>query len=394
MADDALRRVEALTQIGLRLARSAPSGQVLLAQLAIGIDPAWVPRPWGDELMVELEKAKESALEPLGFKRVEQVLRDAWGARPTDELDELDADPVAVTPTSQVHRGQLDGAPVAVKVLRPGLARSVRQDLALLDSLLAPLGAAFPALDTRAVVQEARERVLDELDLEQEAAAQRRFQRALRGHPWLVVPAPVMRLCHPEVLVSEWIDGVTLWEASDPDQAAGRLVSFALGAPAAGFMHADLTPEDLLVLTDGRLAIVDFGAWCEVDRGRLADTTAAVTAFLARDVDAFATAVQSLGWLPSSAAPAAFELIEHVLGELAGPGPVRLDRDAVIAAGRLLLDRSDTLTELILKGALPPADLWPVRGVAQLFGTIARVGATGDWRELVERVLQDGWSAE
>jgi len=66
---------------------------------------------------------------------VERALRAAWGAAPMEELDELDPEPAAVTPTSQVHRGELDGAPVAVKVLRPGVAASVRQDLALLEGL-------------------------------------------------------------------------------------------------------------------------------------------------------------------------------------------------------------------------------------------------------------------
>jgi predicted unusual protein kinase regulating ubiquinone biosynthesis (AarF/ABC1/UbiB family) len=391
MTDDALRRVDAVLQVGLRLARSAPSGRVLLAQLAIGIDPAWIPHPWGDELASDLETARESAREPLSPKRIEQALRDAWGTGPTDELDEFDTDPVAVTPTSQVHRGVLDGAPVAVKVLRPGLARSVRQDLALLDSLLAPLGAAFPALDARAVLQEARERVLDELDLEHEAGAQRRFHRALRGHPWLVVPAPVMRLAHPEVLVSEWVNGVTLWNAPDPDQAAARLVRFALGGPAAGIMHADLNPDDVLVLPDGRLAVLDFGAWCEIDRDRLALVITAVDAFLAGEVDGFAVALEQLGWLPRSSGPTAFGLVEHVLDGLTGPGPIGLDRDTVVAAGRRLGQRADAVSEVVLAGALPPPDLWPVRAVAQLFGTIARVGATGDWRGLIDQALRDGW---
>ena len=90
---------------------------------------------------------------------------------------------MAVTPISQVHRGVLDGTPVAVKVLRPGLASSVRQDLALLEGLIAPLGAAFPAIDAGAILHEVRERVLDELDLENEAVAQRRFHRALAQPP-------------------------------------------------------------------------------------------------------------------------------------------------------------------------------------------------------------------
>ncbi|MGP0036548.1 MAG: AarF/UbiB family protein [Solirubrobacteraceae bacterium] len=104
--------------------------------------------------------------------RIERVLRDAWGRRPTDELDDLDREPVAVTPISQVHRGVLDGAAVAVKVLRPGLAAAVRQDLGLLEGLRRPLQAAFPALDAGAALREFRERVLEELDLENEASVQ------------------------------------------------------------------------------------------------------------------------------------------------------------------------------------------------------------------------------
>ena len=53
----------------------------------------------------------------------------------------------------------------------------------------------------------------------------------------------------------------------------------------------------------------------------------------------------------------------------------------------------DLLAELILAGALPPEDLWPARGAAQLFSTIARIGATGAWRELARAAVRDGWNA-
>lgn len=392
MTDDAARRLDAVLQVGLRLARSAPSGRVLLARIAGGIDLEWIPRPWGDEIAVELAAAQESVREPVSAKRIEQALREAWGGRPGDELEEFDRDPVAVTATSQVHRGVLDGAPVAVKVLRPGLARSVRQDLAILDALLAPLGAAFPALDARAVLSEFRERVLDELDLEQEATAQRRFHRALRGHPSVTVPAPIMRLAHAGVLVSEWVDGTPLSQADDRDHAAAELVRFALGSAAAGIVHANPDPEDVLVRPDGRLAILDFGAWCEVDRDRVVLATNAVDAFLARDVGAFARAAEDLGWLPADRGAVALSVIERALDDLAGPGPVRLDGAAVLAARDRLIDEPDGVIELILHGAVPPQDLWPARGVVELFGTIARVGATGDWRDLIGTALHDGWA--
>ena len=46
--------------------------------------------------------------------------------------------PDAVEAHAQTHRAVLDGAPVRVKVGRPGLAASARSDLSLLDLMAAP----------------------------------------------------------------------------------------------------------------------------------------------------------------------------------------------------------------------------------------------------------------
>jgi predicted unusual protein kinase regulating ubiquinone biosynthesis (AarF/ABC1/UbiB family) len=392
-ANDTFERVDALIQVGLRLARSAPSGRILLARIADAIDLAWIPRPWGDGIVAELEAAQAASREPVELKRVERTLRDAWGAKPTEELDELEPEPAAVTPSAQVHRGLLDGSSVAVKVLRPGLAASVRQDLSLLEGLISPLGAAFPALSPGALVREFRERILDELDLEHEATVQRRFHRALRDHPFLVIPAPITRLAHEHVLVSEWIEGTPIARASDPDRVAAQLVAFVLGGLKEGIVHADPDPEDLLELPDGRLAALDFGAARTVEPARAEAAGAVVEAFVADDPERFGEALERLGALPADHANTALDLVRHALGELAGSDPVRLDSAAVLAARDRLFDRPRQLTELIAAGALPPEDLWPARGAGQLFSAIARVGATGAWRDLVRAALRDGWKA-
>lgn len=382
-------RLDALIHNCLRLARSAPTGRILLARIAHALDPAWVPRPWGEEIATELERARAAAGEPIGPRRVERALRDAWGTPARDELDELDPEPVAVTPTSQVHRGSVDGAPVAVKALRPGLAASVRQDLGLLGGLLPSLRAALPALDATGVMREFRERVLDEFDLEHEAASQRRFHRALRDHPSLIVPAPVTRLAREGVLVSEWVDGVPIAQAPDPGQAAAALVSFVLGFARSGIIHADPDPDDALVRPDGRLAILDFGATRTVDPERVAVAAAGLEAFARADARALGLALERLGWLDSSYARAAHELTRYALGE-PGPAPVRLDGDALLNARDRLRERPGTMNELILAGALPPEDLWPARAVLQLFGTISRVGASGPWLEIARAALGEG----
>jgi hypothetical protein len=392
-----LRRLDALLTTGLGLARKARSGRLLLARIADSIDLGWIPRPWGDEIAAELEAAQAAASEPVPFRSIERVLRDAWGTRPEDELDDLDSDPVAVTPGAQVHRGSLDGNSVAVKVLRPALAPSVRQDMALLELLAGPLGSAFPGVDPAAAIAEFRERVLEELDLEHEAEVQRRFHRALRGHPFLRVPAPVMRLAHESVLVSDWVDGVPLRQAPDPNLAAARLVAFGVGAPVAiGVSHADLHADNVLVADDGTLTILDFGATRGVDRERAAAAIGVLDALTDGDGDgeALGRAMAALGWLPAAHGPAAIELARHALGELGVPGPARLDDAAVVAARDRALERPQLIGELLLAGSPPPEDLWPARGFTVMLATIARIGATGDWWELLRAALTEGWGVK
>jgi predicted unusual protein kinase regulating ubiquinone biosynthesis (AarF/ABC1/UbiB family) len=393
MSDDSLRRIDALLGVALRLARTAPSGRVALAQLAQTIEVEWIPEPAGVPIVEQLQAAVQEACQPLPLRQVERVLRDAWGAKPQDELDELDPEPVQVTPTAQVHRGVHQDRPVAIKVLRPGLSGSVRGDLALLETLAAPLAAAFPALDAAAVLREIRERTLDELDLESQAQTLRQFHRALRDHPLFLVPAPVTALAHESVVVSEWIEGVPLTEAEDRDGAAARLVLFALGAAEWGTAVAAIDPREVLVLPDGRIAIVDLASVRTVDRDRLALGRQVLEAFVTGDQAEFERGLSRLDLLPADLAATARELAEHALGPFAGAEPVRLDTAAVIAARDRVMERSEQLMALALAGRVAPEDLWPARGLAQLFSAIARTGATAPWRELVRAGLRDGWAA-
>jgi len=392
MAPDELRRLDGLLTTGLGLARKARSGRLLLARIADSIELGWIPRPWGDEIAAELQAAGAAAGDPLEFRAIERALRDAWGTRPQDELDDLEPEPVAVTPGAQVHRGSLDGKPLAVKVLRPGLAASVRQDMTLLELLAGPLGSAFPGIDPGAATREFRERVLEELDLEHEAEVQRLFHRALRGHPFLSVPAPVTRLCHESVLVSEWAEGVSLSDAPDPDLATARLVAFGIGAAVTvGVSHADLHPDNVLVGHDGGLTILDFGATRRVDRERVAAAIGVLDALASSDGEALGGAMAALDWLPAADGPAAMQLARHALGELCVPGRTRLDDAAVLAARDRAFERPQLIGELLVAGSPPAEDLWPARGFAVMLATIARIGATGDWLAMMRAALTEGW---
>lgn len=389
MADD--RAIRALIAAGLKLARETTSGRLALAQAAAVVDPAALPRDIADRVAAELRAARE-AVRPLSPQDVAKVLERAWGAKPDKVVGDLDlSSPIAVTPGAQVHRARLEGLPVAVKLLRPGLAELVRADLALLDTLAGPASAAFPGADIGALLREARERVLDELDLEHGAGAQRTAARALRREDTLSVPKVISELTIDDVLVCELVEGRSL--PAPGDEALARLVlRFFLGsARAIGLVHADPDPANVIV-TDRGIAVVDWGATAVVSTAVVDHALAALRALRDNDPEHFGDAlVDGLGVLADAASAArALELARHIGGELLA-GPARLDAAALRAAAERAESRFGELLELALAARLPAELMWPARMLGVLVGTLARLEVTMDWVPAALAAGEAGW---
>jgi hypothetical protein len=320
----------------------------------------------------------ERAPDPIPGKDVEKALRDAWGRPAAKVLDDLDAEPARVGPVSQVHRGELDGDAVAVEVLRPGIASAVRNDLALLDALVAPASAAFPRVDVRGMLREARERTMDELDLEHRASTQRAVRRALRGEDRVEVPAPHADLATPTTLVDAWLDGAP--SAGDAAAATTLLDASLRLAARTGWVLVDHRPEHVLDLGGGRLGLLNTGAAVRADRERLAGFAAALRGLLEDDPAPLA----GLGVVSDH--ERAHAVARAVAAPLLG-ATFRLDlRLLEQLAGRAADQGAFALAPL----ATPqPRDMWPGRGAGQLVLTLATWGVEADWLALAADALED-----
>lgn len=386
--------VRALFDAALALVRRSSSGSVGVARLAGVVDLDAVPEPYRERVARELGAAVEATGEPLSLSRVERELRSAWGRRPADVLDALEPEPLGVTASAQVHRGVLDGAAVAVKLRRPGLAATVRSDLVLLDALATPLARVFGAADPGALLREARERVLDELDLEHAGTTQRRFARAARRLNGVTVPAVHGKLSAPGVLVTELLVGPTLADGSVPADAgavARGLVAFHCGAPrAVALVAADPRADHVVLLEGGGIGLLGTGAARSADRARLDAALDALAAVRARDADAFAAAVGRMRLLPADAAPDAYALVDELAGDLLR-GPVRVQ--AALLANRAeralaALPRALPLADRVMPDR---ADLWPLRMLGQLAALLGRLDVEEDWAALALRAGRGGW---
>jgi hypothetical protein len=378
--------LRSLLEAGGALVRRSSSGRVALGRTAALVPADAVPATLRG-LPAELERARAAAATPIVFKDVEKLLKSAWGSPHGKVLDELDREPLAVTPSAQVHRGVRDGAPVAVKVLRPGLAGAVRNDLALLDVLAAPLRQVFGAIDAGTILREIRETALDELDLEHEASTQRQLRRTLRGIDGLVVPAPDMELSGETVLVCELLEGRTLADpkakVADPGAVARTLVAAHVAVARPGLVLTDARPGHVVLMTDGQVGLLGAGLARPVDRDRTTAALEALVAWRAGDQDIFAAIVADrLGLLPTADAIKAYGLAAVVFGEILN-GPATLDGPVLAAIAQRGLDHLTAALRLAATVTPHPHDLAVVRSVGQLASVLARLGATEDWGALM-----------
>jgi len=146
-----------------------------------------VPKDIGDEL------AKlQDAVPPFSGARARQIVEQCWG-RPIEEtLDAFDKTPLASASIAQVHTARLkNGQEVVVKVLRPDIEKVIRRDLGLLY-LVAGLANRYSRearrLHPLEVVADYEKTILDELDLQREAANAAQLRRNWEGSDILYVP--------------------------------------------------------------------------------------------------------------------------------------------------------------------------------------------------------------
>jgi ubiquinone biosynthesis protein len=216
------------------------------------------------------------------WPQVEQVLGQELGTPPDAVFNKLYARPLAAASIAQVHQARLrsSGAEVAVKVQRPGIRPVVERDLDIVDRVARRLETRTRWGATIGAVELARgfaSALHEELDFRVEARNMAVVAAASAGpgtDALVRLPAVHPELCTERVLVMERLEGLPLDEADPVIDARGLdrqvLARALLGCllrqiMLGGVFHADPHPGNILLLEDGRLALLDFGSVGRLD---------------------------------------------------------------------------------------------------------------------------------
>ncbi len=235
-------------------------GQILATRSDL-LDPSWTDEL--DRLHSQASTLPWSELAP-------QITADL-GASPHSLFAEFDETPLAAASMAQIYRARLhSGEAVVIKVLRPGLAKTIHADLRLLAYLAETVEQQSPALARyrpRQMVRALATALNHELDLTHEGNNCERVAQQFAQQPDVVIPKIYWQWSSKRLLVQEFLPGIA---PENPQQLATDGFNGPLLAQrgAQAFMkmvlehrlyHADPHPGNVMALADNRVGFIDFG---------------------------------------------------------------------------------------------------------------------------------------
>jgi len=281
------------------------------------------------EFITELGRLQDR-VSPLPWSQIEQVLATELGS--TSAFAQIDREPLAAASIAQVHAATLrTGDRVVLKVLRPGLASLVERDLDIIGRLARRMEARAPwarSLGVVALAEGFAVALREEMDFRVEARNLASVGAADGSHhpgagdpgAGVVIPAAHHDLSTQRVLVMQRLDGVAVSKAGaeleqlDRDSLASSLLECVLRQIVIdGVFHADPHPGNILLLTDGRLGLIDFGSVGRLDSGLRAALQRLLLALDRRDPVALTDALLEVTARPDTLDEQA---LERALGAL------------------------------------------------------------------------------
>lgn len=204
---------------------------------------------------------------PMHYPLIREVVRNQFGKESEELFLGFEKEAFAAASLGQVHRARLkSGAPVAVKIQYPGIARTIDADFRNLSALLLPLRLGKAWESQKAQFEEIRRMLNQEVDYLQEAHSQRLAGELFRPEDGIVVPRIYPEYSGKHVLTTDYVQGLHLpdYLATNPTQASrnafGTKIYVAWMRMYYAFMpYADPHPGNYLFLSDGRLGLLDFG---------------------------------------------------------------------------------------------------------------------------------------
>jgi predicted unusual protein kinase regulating ubiquinone biosynthesis (AarF/ABC1/UbiB family) len=236
-------------------------GSALKVAQMLSMEKSILPRAY-----VEKFSLSQFSVPPLSPALVVKTFRKYFGKDPNQVFDSFNLVSVNAASIGQVHRAEMYGKKMAVKIQYPGIAASISSDLALVKPLAIKMFN-IKGKDSDKYFKEVEDKLIEETNYILEIQQSQEIAERCVTIPHLKFPKFYKDLSSERIICMDWMEGVHLSEfaASNKDQALFDKIGQALWdfymfqIHVLRKVHADPHPGNFLVSEDGDLIALDFG---------------------------------------------------------------------------------------------------------------------------------------
>jgi predicted unusual protein kinase regulating ubiquinone biosynthesis (AarF/ABC1/UbiB family) len=203
---------------------------------------------------------------PLSYPLVVKTFQKYFSKGPEDIFDTFSAKAANAASMGQVHLATLKKKKLAVKIQYPGVADSVKSDLAMVKPIALSMFKLNPA-EYDEFIQEVELRMMEETDYTLELQRSIDLSQKTKHLKNVVFPKYYPEYSTPKILVMDWLEGKPLGEVLNKPLPAGT--GDKLGQAMWDFyhfqmhqiktVHADPHPGNFIITPTYELGIIDFG---------------------------------------------------------------------------------------------------------------------------------------
>jgi hypothetical protein len=141
------------------------------------------------------------------------VLRSELSPQQLDAIKSIQPQPFAAGSFGQVYFGQLkDDTYVVIKLLRPMVRETLPYDLKIIGVFMKNFSKRYyqnVSIDSKSAVKDFKAATMRETDYIAEAEFANEMYQTYKNHPKLKIPRTYMELCSPNIIIQEYIDGIS-----------------------------------------------------------------------------------------------------------------------------------------------------------------------------------------
>jgi predicted unusual protein kinase regulating ubiquinone biosynthesis (AarF/ABC1/UbiB family) len=251
-----------------------------------------------------------------------------------------------------------------------------------------------PGADVQGVVEELIERTEMELDYRLEAENQRAFAKAYEGHPRFLVPHIVASA--PKVVIQEWIEGIPMAHiirdgtTEQRDLVGTLLLELTFDAPRRlQMLHGDAHPGNFMLLPDGRMGVIDFGAVAPLPGGYPIELGISIRLARDKNYDLLLPTMEKAGLIQRGQQVSVRE-IDEMLRQYVEPVEVEVfhyTRKWLQRMTSVQIDRSVAQIRTARQLDLPPKLAMPMRVIASVAAILCQLDAHVEIKRLSEELI-------